>query len=907
MPKKKLYLVDGSTLIFRAYFAIRHLSNSQGFPTNAVYGFTAMVRKLIRDHAPDYLAIVFDKSSKTFRNEIYVDYKANRPPAPEDLVPQFALVREVTKAFNIVSLEMAGYEADDIIATLAHEHEGDFETVIVSSDKDLMQLITGETSMLDTMKDVHYGPEQVFEKMGVKPEHIIDYLALMGDKVDNIPGVPGIGKKSAAKLLNSYGSLDGVYEAIERAVPEIKGKQLENLINHREDAYMSQTLATAKRDVPIDVPIESLAVREPNRDTLAEFFKRLEFKTWHREFASLEESDASSEAPSQRPVTAPIDRSVYSVLRSKGDLEAVIQRLTSEGQCALEFHRNTSHPRDTQLVGVALASYEGGAWYVPLAHTTLDALDQLSQPDAWPALSVMLGDASVDKTIPNAAAQTGIALGLGAVGMRVHLDPNLASYMLNADKYSHTLENIALDVLDWTIHQKADLLGSGKSKRQLSEVDLARTLDWACDRVTTAVALGKVQPAELNEAGLKSVYEDIELPLTHVLGEMELEGVAVDVPQLRALSVDFGQRAKALEQTCHTLADEVFSVGSPKQLGVVLFEKLGLPPKKRTKTGYSTDSSVLEELSAIHPLPANVLAWRSLTKLKSTYTDALPALVAESTGRIHTTYGQTVAATGRLSSLDPNLQNIPIRTEDGRRIRSAFVPAQGNMLLSADYSQIELRILAHLCGSEPLRAAFREGADIHRRTASEVFDVPEEQVSREQRSMAKTVNFGILYGMSAWRLAREQGISRPAAKGIIERYYSRYPEIEEWKAQTLQTARDTSEVRTLYGRLRRIPNIHSKNHQVRAFTERAAINTPIQGTAADIIKMAMLVVRHRLSSEAPEAKMVLQVHDELLFDVPSGLVPIVQDLVVQEMEKVVKLDVPLVVNASSGTTWLEAH
>ena len=907
MPKKTLYLVDGSTLIFRAFFAIRHLSNSKGLPTNAVYGFTAMVRKLLRDHAPDYLAIVFDKSAKTFRNDIYSDYKANRPPAPEDLVPQFALIREVTKAFNIVSLEMAGYEADDIIATLAHENEGDFETVIVSSDKDLMQLITGETSMLDTMKDVQYGPDQVVEKMGVKPENIIDYLALMGDKVDNIPGVPGIGKKSAAKLLNAYGSLDGVYDAIEKGVPEIKGKQRENLVNHREDAYMSRTLATAKRDVPIEVTIESLAVREPDRDTLAEFFKRLEFKTWHREFMSAEDSDTPTEKASEHPAAPPIDRSSYILLRRQGDLDSVIQRLTSEGQCALELHRNTSHPRDTQLVGVALASYEGGAWYVPLAHTTLDALDQLNQAQAWPSLAALLGDSSVAKTIPNAASQTGVARGLGVADIRAAFDPNLASYMLNADKYGHTLENIALDALDWTIKQRSELLGSGKSKRQLSDVDLARSTDWACDRVTTAVALGKLQPTALKDAGLESIYRDVELPLTHVLGEMESEGVAVDVAQLQSLSLDFGQRAKALEQTCHTLAGEVFSVGSPKQLGVVLFEKLGLPPKKKTKTGYSTDSSVLEELSATHPLPANVLAWRSLTKLKSTYTDALPTLVAETTGRIHTTYGQTVAATGRLSSLEPNLQNIPIRTEDGRRIRSAFVAAEGNALVSADYSQIELRILAHLCGSEPLRAAFREGADIHRRTASEVFDVAEDQVTREQRSMAKTVNFGILYGMSAWRLAREQGISRPAAKGIIERYYSRYPEIEEWKAQTLQSARDTSEVRTLFGRLRRIPNIHSRNHQVRAFTERAAINTPIQGTAADIIKMAMLVVRQRLRTDAPEAKMVLQVHDELLFDVPSSLVSTVQSLVVQEMEKVVDLDVPLVVNASSGTTWLEAH
>ena len=907
MSKKSLYLVDGSTLIFRAYFAIRHLSNSKGLPTNAVYGFTSMLRKLIRDHAPDYLVVVFDKSAQTFRNELYPEYKAHRPPAPEDLVPQFGLVRDVTKALNIHSLEMEGFEADDIIATLAKAYEGTLKTVIVSSDKDLMQLVTEDTSMLDTMKNVHYGPGEVFDKMGVRPDAIIDYLALMGDKVDNIPGVPGIGKKSAAKLLNAYGSLEGVYNAIEAGDPGIKGKQLENLTNHRDDAFLSQTLATAKVDVPLSDKLEDFASRDPDRPTLAELFKRLEFKTWHREFTEPTQEDDSDGASNTPPAGTPLDRSRHVLVRQRAVLDQVVDVLVKAKRCALELHRDSTHPADSGLVGVALGSYDGDAWYVPCGHTTLDAVDQLGPSDVWAAIEPLLKNSEMHLNLPRSSTQLGVLSRHAWDRIAPAFDPVLASYVLHADKYEHSLENIALDLLGWPLREKSEVFGSGKNRRPLSVLDLEQAKDWACGRIAAAAVLQPLQELALKEDGLESLFRETELPLAGVLGSMEVEGVRVDVPQLKRLSEDFGLRAKKIELACHELAGETFSIGSPKQLSVVLFEKLELPPKKRTKTGYSTDSSVLEELSSQHPLPGQVLAWRSLTKLKSTYTDQLPGLVHADTGRIHTTYGQTVAATGRLSSLEPNLQNIPIRTEDGRRIRSAFIANEGCTLVSADYSQIELRILAHLCGSEPLKAAFRDGADIHRRTASEIFEVDEDDVTRDQRAMAKTVNFGILYGMSAWRLAREQNISRPAAKGIIERYFSRYPEIEAWKTETLETARQSGLVRTLYGRIRRLPNIHSKNHQLRAFTERAAINTPIQGTAADIIKMAMLKVQDSLGTNAKQSKMVLQVHDELLFEVPAQDVSAVSTMIVDEMQNVCELDVPLVVNCSSGATWLEAH
>lgn len=906
MARKKLYLVDGSTLIFRAFFAIRHLSNSKGLPTNAVYGFTSMLRKLIRDEQPDYLAVVFDRSEPTFRKKLYPAYKAQRPPAPEDLVPQFSIIREVTRAFNIVALELAGYEADDIIGTLAERFGRDCDTVVVSSDKDLMQLITPTVSMLDTMKNVRYGPDEVHQKMGVHPGNIIDYLALMGDKVDNIPGVPGIGKKSAAKLLNQHGSLVGVYEAIASGDPGIKGKQLQNLRENEDSALLSQELATVCLSVPIDVSLDSLAVASPDREKLATLFKDLEFKTWHREFNATE--GGSDELPAAETTNAPpLERGAYALVRTEAALKQAVDTIRRAGRGAFELLRNSSHPMDSDVIGIALATEQGQAWYVPVGHTTLDAVDQLGFPKASEGLKALWDDAQCALVASHSASQYGLLRALGLTHVGIDFDPTLASYLLNADKYSHTVENIALDLLNWSLLPTQDLCGSGKSRRHLSDADLSRTMTWACDRVVAALALRPVLMDALATQGLMKLFVDVELPLARVLGDMEQEGVAVASDQLLRLSTDFGARAKVTEKACHELAGSNFSVGSPKQLSEVLFSTLALPAKKRTKTGFSTDSSVLEELRALHPLPQLVLDWRSLTKLKSTYTDQLPKLVSAKSGRIHTTYGQTVAATGRLSSLDPNLQNIPIRTADGRQIRSAFIPREGHLLVSADYSQIELRILAHLVQSEPMKQAFLDGADIHRRTASEVFGVPEEAITREERSLAKTINFGILYGMSAWRLAREQGISRPEAKAIIERYFARYPSIETWKEATVAKARETSEVRTLMGRLRRVPNIHAPNHQVRSFAERAAINTPIQGTAADIIKAAMVSIQARLLREAPEAKMILQVHDELLFDVPQAMVNDVTALVVMEMENIVTLDVPLKVNASSGLNWLEAH
>ncbi len=889
---KTLYLVDGSTYIFRAFFAIRSLSNSQGLPTNAVYGFTAMLLKLVREARPDMLAVVFDKSAYSFRNDMYAEYKAHRPEAPPDLVPQFGLVREVTRAFRIPAIELEGWEADDILATLATQaRQAGIHTTIVSSDKDLMQLVSGEVEMLDTMKDKRYGPAEVFEKMGVRPEQIVDLLALMGDSVDNIPGVPGIGAKTAASLLADYGTLEGIYANLDK----LKGKRKETLENNREAAFLSQKLATVATEVPLDVTLDDLTCCEPDRAALTELFARLEFKTWHREF---------HDAEAGLPQTVALGKDGFALVTDDAALDALVQTLTEADQFALATQVTSTHPVSACLCGIAFAVDTRRAWYVPVGH---QSLGQLAMSRVLAALRPLLEDAGKPKLAADLKAAVQILARHGVALRGVRFDPCLASYLLDADKYQHTLDNIALDHLNHKTTRLADVTGTGRDQIRFDQVVLEVARDYSCEDAQVTMALDACLTPRLAEANVDGLLADLELPLAYVLAEMERAGVRVDEERLRALSKELGGRADALEARCHALAGEPFSLGSPKQLGEILFGKLGLPATKRTKTGWSTNQQVLEELADEHELPALIVQWRQLTKLKSTYADVLPTLVHPETGRIHTSYNQAVAATGRLSSTDPNLQNIPIRTEEGRRIRECFIAAEGCRLVAADYSQIELRLMAHLCGDPRMQQAFREGADIHRRTASELFGVAEGEVTRGQRDMAKTINFGILYGMSAFRLAREQNLSRQEAKDVIERYYGRYPRIREWKEETLESARKTGQVSTMMGRIRRVADIHSKNAMARQAAERIAINTPIQGSAADIIKRAMIAIQGKLKDELPQVRMLLQVHDELVFEAPEALVDDAKALAKREMERVVQLDVPLDVNAADGRTWLEAH
>ena len=896
MAQGKLYLVDGSTFIFRAFFAIRSLTNSEGLPTNAVYGFTAMLLKLLEAEQPDHLAVVFDKSGVTFRNEIYPDYKANRPPAPEELVPQFPLVREVTRAFRIPTLELDGYEADDIIATLAtRAAEQGLETVIVSSDKDLMQLVGPTCTMLDTMKDVRYGPAEVVDKMGVRPDQIVDLLALMGDSVDNIPGVRGIGAKTAAALLAEHESLDGVYAAL--GASAIRGRRGEILAEHRDMAYLSQRLATVHREAPIGVGLADLARREPDRPALAALFRRLEFKSWLRRFT---DGDADPEREA-------LTRDGFALVRTPSELRALTDALATSGGFAFDTETTSLRPVEAGLVGLSFAIDPRRAWYVPVAHLSLDARPQVGVAAALDALGPLLSDPALPKAAQNGKYDVQVLRCHGVEVRGITFDTMLASYLADADKYQHSLDNIALDRLGHRTIRFEDVAGKGKHQVTFDQVPVETARDYACEDAQLVMALQPGLRRDLERLGLSGLLTDLELPLALVLADMELTGVRVDTQLLRRLSDDLGRRARQIEARAHTLAGRPFAVGSPKQLAQILFDELGLTPVKRTKTGYSTDSGVLEELAAAHELPGAVLEWRQLSKLKSTYTDVLPTLVSPRSGRIHTSYNQAVAATGRLSSTEPNLQNIPIRTEEGRRIREAFVADPGHVLLAADYSQIELRVLAHLAGDEGMREAFHQGVDIHQRTASEVFGVPLEEVTREQRGMAKTINFGVLYGMSAFRLARQQGVPRAAAQEFIDRYFARFPRVLAWKDATLAEARAKGRVQTILGRVRRVGGIDSKNAQARHAAERVAVNTPVQGSAADIIKLAMVRIHRRLAAELPQVRMVLQVHDELVFEVPEEAVDATRALVVEEMEGAFRLEIPLVVNVATGANWLEAH
>lgn len=921
-----LYLVDAMNQLFRAYHSLPNFSNSKGTPTGAVYGFTGMLLKLLREHHPDHLGIVFDVSDKTFRRELYPAYKAHRPPPPPDLIPQFKLVRDVVRAFGLRVIERAGFEADDLIATLCERARGRYDVTIISTDKDLMQLVGPGCVMLDTMRDRRYDDAGVVAKMGVPPARIVDLLALMGDTSDNIPGVPSVGPKTAAKLLAEFGSLEGVYEVIDAGTPtaSIKGKRRERLVEHREDAFLSQRLATVERDVPLDgLDIDDLAVSAPDPATLTPLFRELEFTTWLRAFhedaaPSVPKgtgAPAVTGAPGDAPPTPPPPEA--RTVASKRDLAALTEALVALGEASSEGNtvgvdalRTSDHAIDGRLVGLALALPDGTRWYAPLGHTELGQTTELRPPDILETLRAFVqGDAPKVvhdvKALHHALDEVGMEAGAGSVTM----DTMLASYLVDADRYRgrHTLPHIALDLADDKLDEPKDLLGSGRKAVSADTLPLSRARDYLTARAAAARAVAPTLEAQLSDAGVGDLLHELELPLARVLATMERHGVAVDKARLNALSRDLGERAKALEAQCHTLAGEAFNVGSPKQLGVILFERLGLPATKRTKTGYSTDNSVLEQLAEQHPLPQAVIAWRSLTKLKNTYTDQLPRLICERTGRIHTSFNQAVAATGRLSSADPNLQNIPVRTAEGRRIREAFVAPPGAALLSADYSQIELRVLAHLCQSPGMIQTFRAGEDVHRRTAAEVFGVPPEAVTRDQRAAAKTINFGVLYGISPWRLAREQGISQGEAKAFIDRYFERYPEILRWKEETLGGARERGYVTTLLGRVRHVADIRARNHQRRAYAERIAINTPVQGSAADVIKVAMIRIHARLGEVAPGAKMLLQVHDELVFEVPLGEVDAARQLVVDEMERAFALAVPLAVNAAAGANWLEAH
>ncbi|MCB2226796.1 MAG: DNA polymerase I [Desulfarculaceae bacterium] len=887
--KPTLYLLDASSYIHRAFHAIRNLTTSGGVPTGAVYGFVQMVLKVLADAKPEYLGVIYDAKGPTFRHEMYKPYKANRPPLDPALKSQLPLVRQVVTALNLPAMEMEGYEADDLMATLARQAEDKgFKVVLVSGDKDLYQLVDDDVTLWDTMKDLRYGPQEVLDKLGVGPERVVDFQALTGDNTDNIPGVPGVGPKTAVKLLGEHPDL----EAVLAAAPEMKkSKMRENLIAHADDARMSWKLAKLAVDAPVKFVPEAFAFEEPDPEVLTPVLAQLEFGSLLKQFAPEPKKGEGD----------------YRLVTDPAELKEIISQAEKKGRVSIDTETTSIDPMEAELVGFSLCCKSGEAVYVPVGHQLPDGEKQMERGEALKLLEPLCADAKVAKVGQNLKYDHIVLTRAGAPLANISFDTMVASYLLNPGKNSHGLTAIAAEFLGRGMISYEEATG-GKNQ-SFAFADLDKATPYAAEDADVAWQAARVLEPRLEEAGLEPLFTDLEMPLVPLLARLEMNGVKLDTEALNELSKELEGQLKDLEASCYKLAGHEFNLNSPQQLATVLFEELGLPQVKKTKkkTGYSTDVTVLTILAAQHPLPAEVLNYRTLNKIKGTYVDTLPVLVNPETGRVHTSFNQTVTATGRLSSSDPNLQNIPVRSELGLRIRECFVPEPGKLMLSADYSQIELKVLAHLSQDPLLLEDMAHGLDVHTQTASRLFEVEPKDVTKEMRARAKTVNFGVLYGMSAFRLAREQGISNSEAQEIIHKYLGRYAGIAAFQQANLAGARDKGYVTTLLGRRRYLPTINSSDRIAREAAERVALNTPIQGTAADLIKLAMLKVQAMLDKEYPDALMILQVHDELVFEVPESQVKKFAERVRTEMEEVYKLAVELKVDIGWGANWAEAH
>ncbi len=881
--------------MYRAFFAIPNLRAPDGIPTGAVYGFVNMLNKVIREERPTFLVLTFDAPGPTFRHQLYEGYKAGRDAQPEDLSAQLPLVRELADAFRIPIVEVPGVEADDVIATLTQSVPEDVAVTIVSTDKDLMQLVSERVTLTDGLKERRYGPAEVEERFGVPPERMLDLRALVGDPSDNIPGVKGIGAKGAAKLIGEWGSLENLLDH----AGEVKSARARTaLIEQAETARLSKRLSTLRRDVPLSLPLEALAHQSADLERLRELYRRLGFG---RLLEGLGEEIASD------PPIASQEIAVELIL-DRAALERGAKALAAEPVLALVLVAGEGSAVDAPLVGVALASSDQSAVYLPLVGEGLSAAAGLSSAEALEGLRPLFEAEQGDrvwvgcgvKQVQSVLAEHGLELPPPAS------DIELAAFLLDPAGQQR-VETLASRLLGWAPRSWEELAGRGAKALAASDLPVEPLADWAGQRACALRRLVAPLRERLEKDGLLPLFDEVEMPLTRVLSRVERSGVRIDEAKLAALSQEYEVQLSSLEAEIYELAGERFLVNSPKQLQRILFEKLKLSVVKKTKTGYSTDESVLEKLAAQHELPARILAWRRLAKLKSTYIDALPPLVSERSGRIHPVFHQTGAATGRLSASNPNVQNIPIRSEEGVRIREAFIPAEGCRLVSADYSQIELRILAHYSADENLLDAFHKGEDIHRRTAAEVAGIDSEAVTSEQRSRAKAVNFGIIYGSSAFGLANQLGIATAEAQETIDAYFERYRGVRRFLDETLAGAVERGYVTTLLGRRRYLPDLASRNRVLRQAAERMAVNTVIQGSEADLIKRAMVELDAALEDHFPSARMILQVHDELVFEVPTSEVEGVSALARARMEGVYKLRVPLVVDVHSGGNWREAH
>ena len=890
--KETVYLVDGSSYIHRAYHAIKDLSSSKGLPTNAIFGFTRMVLKLLDEKKPKYLAIVFDAKGPTFRHELYEQYKATRPPMPEDLVVQLPYIKRILRALNVKMLEKEGYEADDIMGTLARlGEEKDFSVIMVTGDKDFRQIISPQTSMWDSMRDKFIDYETLKEEYGLEPTQIIDLMGLSGDSSDNIPGVPGVGEKTAAALIEEFGSLENVFEHL----GEIKKKRLkENLENSRSEAVLSKKLVTIDRYVPLDEDIMELKIGEPNQQELAEIFRELEFKELWDQFAIRKGSTGKD----------------YLLCLSGEELEILTEEIKQKGMVSIDTETTSKDPLRAELVGISFSYEADKAYYLPLAHQYLGAPEQLSASRALQVLKGILEDEKIAKIGQNIKYDALVLKCHGIELKGIHFDTMIASYIINPGIKQHNLDYLAQHYLNHKMITYKDVVGKGKNELNFSQVDVERAKDYSCEDAEITLKLMSILDSQLESDKNQELFYSLEMRLLPVLMDMEWAGIKVDTAFFKQMSNTFARKIKEIQQKVYEEAGMEFNMNSPQQLGYVLFEKLQLPVQKKTsKTkAYSTDVKVLKKLASSNfAMPRLLLRYRTLSKLKSTYLDALVKTVNRSTGRIHTSYNQTVTATGRLSSSNPNLQNIPIRGEEGREIRKGFIAEDGRVLISADYSQVELRVFAHYSGDTAFIEAFRRDEDIHSRTASEILEVQVEDITPEMRRIAKAINFGIIYGMGPQKLSEELGIDNKTAKNYIDSYYKRYEGVSKYREETIAAARQKGYVTTLFNRRRYLPEINHDQKRVRAEAERMAINTPIQGTAADLIKKAMINIHNRLEREKFKTRMLLQVHDELVFEVPEDEIEMISPIIQSEMEGVYELSVPLKVDINTGRNWDEAH
>ncbi|WP_353497378.1 DNA polymerase I [Vibrio sp. CB1-14] len=926
IPDNPLILIDGSSYLYRAFHAYPETMSNGEIPTNAVYGVVNMLRSMMRQFASDRIAVVFDAKGKTFRDDMYPEYKANRPPMPDDLRCQIEPLHKVIRAMGLPLICVPGVEADDVIGTLAHQaSQASMPVLISTGDKDMAQLVDDNVTLINTMTNVVMDRAGVVDKFGIPPELIIDYLALMGDKVDNIPGVPGVGDKTATALLQGIGGIKDLYDRLDDIAPlGFRGSKTmaKKLTENKENALLSYDLATIKLDVELDCTPESLLKETPNVDELTKLYGQLTFKSWLNELleggtgevqaveSAAKRISSDDDAPAMDTSAVKIDRSQYETILTEEQFAEWLEKLKSASVIAFDTETDSLDYMVANLIGLSFATEEGVAAYLPVAHDYMGAPEQLDRDWVLEQLKPLLEDDNVVKVGQNLKYDASVITRYGIELKGIKYDTMLASYVYNSVGGKHDMDSLALRFLQHSCISFEQIAGKGKSKLTFNQIEMDQAAPYAAEDADVTLRLHQRINAELekNEA-LNRVYQDIEVPLVPVLSRIERTGVLIDDMLLGAQSQEIAARLDELEQKAYEIAGEEFNLSSPKQLQAIFFEKMGLPVLKKTPSGApSTNEEVLQELALDYPLPKLILEYRGLAKLKSTYTDKLPKMINPETGRVHTSYHQAVTATGRLSSTDPNLQNIPIRNDEGRRIRQAFVAPHGWKILAVDYSQIELRIMAHLSGDKALLDAFRQGKDIHAATAAEIIGVDIEQVTSEQRRRAKAVNFGLIYGMSAFGLSKQLGIPRGEAQQYMDTYFERYPGVMQYMEDTRVLASEKGYVETIFGRRLHLPEIKSRNGMRRKAAERAAINAPMQGTAADIIKKAMLLVDEWIQAEGDgKVKLLMQVHDELVFEVESSSLGEIESKVQKLMESAAELAVPLVADSGHGDNWDQAH